>query len=1227
MNPSTNPVHALGARALAATLAALAGGCAGSGTPSSSSVPSASTPAVSATAAAPGPNVTGRERLAQLAAKERQVAEPVNADVPPPPGVSAALLEPLSGAARELAQSSLSDSLAKVSSPTKATTEDADVDPDDAAEALKLYARAKEKLLLNSANAAATDLQQAAKLDPTSGPIWRELGDALAASGKRSASLTAYTRALARGIQDPRLYFNLGREASRSHRLDEALSLLKQARAFRGSYSDAALPALIDSELGAVLSERGQLAAAAEAFLSAAGAPDPASAQTDYRNELLELTRRKGDLLQNAGDLFCRLGRFRDAAGAYEQAAAQPSLDAGSLQIRRTYAALRCGRPAAAALDIIDRVDRSNARVEDRDLALIKYLAQHSSVGPALSAALAELAPKATTPRDAGRLARARAAALPGGESVKALVDHAHAWPNDASALAELLATTRDDAPAARADLMAALVDDRPLFTEHAAQALFNDARQLPQTILALKSSKPAPTLLRAMLLLKLGMPREAYDTIKDEPPQGPMRSAWLAVRAAAAWAGGRWSVAIAAAQAIEVRGEDGVIWKARALGVTQRFAEAAEIIKPLAERPDLAVPRTSRPETTEALLLSSDLADKSGDPARAERNLQAVLAQDPTNEQAYELLISLEGPGGKVADTTRFSALIRQMRDNLPSGRSLRFLSAGEQAQRQNWPQAEAGLLSLAEEDFSTAGLADSLVTVWLRGGNVARGERWLRDRLERHPDSVDLTVALARLLASSDRAADAETLLVRFAERLPAGEILRTRELVVRESLRDAARADELTRARLEATPRSIEDSVEFARLLLAGSRATDAAAVLRDGLPKDIALTADQVTKVQQTALQAAQRDVARAKGDPVASTTGPVASSVFAVLDERGVAIPLPLLRGRLTAAAAGTNPSDPAARAALAKALGRLRELPANEQSTLVGWIAGDLSDAKLARTQLAFFAALTEVQEPPRELLGAIFMRTATSGLPEDLNLIASVFTPARTRALLQGMTDGAPDASNDAALQAELFYRIAGQAEINAHPEIIDAAYARCLALKPDHALGNNDYGYRLADSNGDLAKAEKLLSVAIKADPDNASVQDSVGWLRYKQGIIDDVKDAKGEVVRDGAVTWIRRAIAGTEGPAHAEMLDHLADALWRQGRADEAREKWTAALKAAENEIRAATELGADESSGGMKLRQMVRDRARAKLEALASGAKPQVSPIAGEPGGPVPPAPTK
>lgn len=158
------------------------------------------------------------------------------------------------------------------------------------------------------------------------------------------------------------------------------------------------------------------------------------------------------------------------------------------------------------------------------------------------------------------------------------------------------------------------------------------------------------------------------------------------------------------------------------------------------------------------------------------------------------------------------------------------------------------------------------------------------------------------------------------------------------------------------------------------------------------------------------------------------------------------------------------------------------------------------------------------------------------------------------------------------------------------------DAAEARLREahkLDPDEIGINNDLGYILAESDKDLEEAERMTRLAVGEEPRTAAYQDSLAWVLYKKGDLQ------------GARAWLLRAAALEEGQ-DAVIFDHLGDVQWRLGEKDRAVASWKKSL-----------ELYARQAAEGESdVDEKLPERVRAKLEAVAAGAKPAVAHFAAE-----------
>lgn len=122
------------------------------------------------------------------------------------------------------------------------------------------------------------------------------------------------------------------------------------------------------------------------------------------------------------------------------------------------------------------------------------------------------------------------------------------------------------------------------------------------------------------------------------------------------------------------------------------------------------------------------------------------------------------------------------------------------------------------------------------------------------------------------------------------------------------------------------------------------------------------------------------------------------------------------------------------------------------------------------------------------------------------------------------------PDLLYDYAMLAEKIDRI----------DLLESSLRKLIGLRPDHAHAYNALGYSLADRNLRLTEARELIEKALKIAPEDAFIIDSMGWVLYRQGSLQE------------ALTFLRRAFASRPDP---EIAAHLSEVLWTAGERGEA------------------------------------------------------------------------
>ena len=111
------------------------------------------------------------------------------------------------------------------------------------------------------------------------------------------------------------------------------------------------------------------------------------------------------------------------------------------------------------------------------------------------------------------------------------------------------------------------------------------------------------------------------------------------------------------------------------------------------------------------------------------------------------------------------------------------------------------------------------------------------------------------------------------------------------------------------------------------------------------------------------------------------------------------------------------------------------------------------------------------------------------------------------------------------------------------------EADFRRILVSTPDDVATLNALGYTLADRTTRYKEALELIDRARVADPGNAAIIDSYGWVLFRLG-----RNAE-------ALDQLRRAYTAQKDP---DIASHLGHVLWVMGRKDEARRYFEEARK---------------------------------------------------------------
>ncbi|MGH1440206.1 MAG: tetratricopeptide repeat protein [Cellvibrionaceae bacterium] len=157
---------------------------------------------------------------------------------------------------------------------------------------------------------------------------------------------------------------------------------------------------------------------------------------------------------------------------------------------------------------------------------------------------------------------------------------------------------------------------------------------------------------------------------------------------------------------------------------------------------------------------------------------------------------------------------------------------------------------------------------------------------------------------------------------------------------------------------------------------------------------------------------------------------------------------------------------------------------------------------------------------------------------------------------------------------QTQAAIKILGQA-IDEYPDNTNLRYSRsslyeqtnqltlmendlrhALDVEPESASTLNALGYFLTSRTDRHDEAYTLIKKAIELKPNDPAIMDSMGWVLFKLGRTDE------------AIDYLRRAFELFPDP---EVAAHLGEALWTNGKKQEARTIWTDNLKDNPNDSR--------------------------------------------------------
>ncbi|MEM6459073.1 MAG: tetratricopeptide repeat protein [Planctomycetota bacterium] len=728
--------------------------------------------------------------------------------VPPPPGIDARSVTPLTGMARQRAETPLDRVLAELPEPahlrhTEPPPDTTNHTGEPALAAQKLYASGRQALRTNDNFRAVRQLEQALRLAPNRAPILRSLGEAWTRAGNRVSAADFYRRAAAADPADLDSVVLLGRFDLDARRWASAAAHFAAAlRRLDAPGADASIdPAvrpLARFLLAQALNQAGYARAAAAVFDEHFRQDVRPTAASSAARQLAAFRSQRGETMLLLGDLHHRLDEPAAALRWYAAAAERGVLNRDLLRRRLIYTRLRLGQIDAAERQVLEALREPGGGADL--VELVAYAVRHGVSADTLAEDLADLYEQRGRPAS---LALAMADALPRPQAADLLRRHLDSAPAD-DAVRSRLVTLLAASPASGGDLDEAIrrtvaasagrPEQAPAFAAHLRDAAGGTGPLLTRMN---GPADAARSTLRGRLLTLDGRPDAAAaafgDAIELDPSAVGPRVELASLRLDTG--------DLAAAEALLAPLADSdtaavIALRVRALRQSGRTAEALALL-------DRALADAS--PAGRLMLDRADLLLELGRVPEGEQTLLDALNARPTDEAIYARLLALYDQQGDM--TRNYQRLVRRMFDTIPEARLTRIVKAETLVAMRRFTAARE-VLDTLEPDGGPRDAELELIRI-----EVAVG-------LNRADEVDELIAQYLAAVVAGRREADDETLIrvARFFAR--AG---------------NQPRAIEIETARWAARPPSVERAQNLASLYLLQGQTERAERVVAEAMQR--------------------------------------------------------------------------------------------------------------------------------------------------------------------------------------------------------------------------------------------------------------------------------------------------------------------------------------------------------------------------------------------------------
>ncbi len=1030
----------------------------------------------------------------------------------------------------------------------------------------KGYVRARAAMLNDETEQAVGLFEQLHSASPESAEILIGLGDAHNRAGNRLQASQAYLRAVDLGDRTVRaLVYGAMGSTDDPDRVIELGAMIWTAE----DSHDRAGRLLGGVMLGQALIESGHFAAGAEIMSDAMNLLDAQTVRDPrYRRELVQLYTKRAEQYASLGDAWMLLNRSDRAMEHYDLAGSMVTSIPLELMSRRVAAHMMSGHSAQGTLALLDWIEANPGNDSGDFEELLGTLSDHPLIGELVFDSLVARTQDRANPVSQRRALLGMTLGLAeSSEQSVALLSAAD--PEIVSPVGCARVLSRFESQAAKIGALMTVLERAPTIGAVAVPALIRLDGRPVEMLAAIEGDSQSAQLMRCLIVLNLQRPDllESLGAMDaDSLPLDTLSTSWLIAHGRAAAMGARWELAdrllkeCASREASMDAAER--FFYVNSLVTANQFAQALEIIEQ----------RVSEPDATAGDWLEyARIIQVAGDQGKVLEALERAIELDPYDETIYEQLISLRGPSGAFQDVDELRSITRSLAQRLPGSALVKLIRTHEMVAggEAMIPRSERMLVDIhTQHPWREIG-TDLMLSIWATQSStgdanaIRRGLGWIDGQLEFMPGSVGLIGAKARLMVLGGDSLGSEFFLDEMHELIPSRSLGRLHEGLIRSDEQRRDEADQLSLSRLEGLV-SVSDCLERLERAAGSGRLNEYEPDVLVPIGDSWKLGMGQTLRIVRVLGALAQA------GDEVAGTT------LMLELVERtrqqstgefveGGIDPL----ASLNLIEIVIRPNAPGF------SMDRYEQLLRDQSADPD---AGDLITASLQallkwRTpsdalDLVARLSITNDGLIDEDLVSTLASLLGQIGSADDITRSierlesAGLLASARDSAVLSIGTlkeEAMADAGDRGGVIADLVYSIAVVASFYERDAESTAMYRLALSHDPDHAWANNDLGYHMVEDGGDLDEAERLLLIAHQAEPDAASITDSLAWARYAMGIMENELDENGEIVRMGAKELLQEALSLDDGPENATIHDHLGDALWMLGEFDDALSAW--------------------------------------------------------------------